>query len=40
MHGMKDMKLSKTTIKFIVVMIKINVGVVFFYFITTYITIK
>jgi hypothetical protein len=40
MHGMKNMKLTNTTTKFIVVMIKIRVGEVFSYFITMYITIK
>jgi hypothetical protein len=40
MHGTKNMKLINTTIKFIVVIIKIRVSVVFSYFITMYITIK
>jgi len=40
MHGMKNMKLINTTIKFIVVTIKIRVGEVFSYFITMYVTIK
>jgi len=40
MHGMKNMKLTNTTIKLIVVTIKIRVGEVFSYFITMYVTIK
>ena len=40
MHGMKNMKLINTTIKFMVVMIKIRVGEVFSYFIAMYTTIK
>ena len=40
MHGMENMKLINTTIKFMAVTIKIRVGEVFSYVITMYITIQ